>query len=84
MNDTKGIDHTVTKRKRTNNDLRNTTQKTKDRAPRTSLKIRGSIRVSSFCSTYGTRRVTLVTNPVMNEERTGLWIRQTEHIHGHL
>ena len=31
-------DNTMAKRKRTNNDLQNTTQKTKDRATRTSLK----------------------------------------------
>ena len=36
---------------------------------------------NSSCSTRGTRRVTLVTNPVeMSEERAGLSLRQTEHI----
>ena len=45
-------DNSMTKRKRTNNDLQNTTQKTTDRAT-------GS--VSSSCSTNGTRRVTLYT-----------------------
>jgi hypothetical protein len=57
------------KDKRTNNDLQqNITQKIKDRATQTPQKIgdgiRCSGRVSSSCSTCGTRRVTLVTNPV--------------------
>jgi hypothetical protein len=43
------------KNKRTNNDLQNTTQKTKDRAtrtpPKTGGKLRYSGRVSSSCST---------------------------------
>jgi hypothetical protein len=47
----------------TNNDLQTTTQTTKDRAPRTPLKTRGEHmcfgRVSSFCSTRDTRRVTV-------------------------
>jgi hypothetical protein len=38
--------------------------------------------VNSFCSTSGTHRGTLVTNLVMNEERTGE--RQVKHIDGHL
>jgi len=52
------------------------THKTKDRITRTPLKIGGerrcSGRVSSSCSTSGTRRVNLVTNPVIShdEERT--------------
>ena len=60
------------KNKRTNNDLQNTTQKTKDRTTRTPLKpggeLRCSGRVSSSCSISGTRRVTLVTNPVISQE----------------
>jgi hypothetical protein len=44
------------------------THKTKDRVTRTPLKIGGELRcswrVSSSCSTSGTRRVNLVTNPV--------------------
>jgi hypothetical protein len=52
------------KDKRTTNDLQNTTQKTKDRAP---LKTKGELRcygrVSTSCSTSGTHSVTLVTNP---------------------
>ena len=32
------VENTMIKRKRTNNDLQNITQKTKDRAPRTTLK----------------------------------------------
>jgi hypothetical protein len=58
--------------KRTNNDLQNITQKTKDRATRTPLKTMGELmcsrRVSSFCSTSGTRRATLVTNLVISHE----------------
>jgi hypothetical protein len=58
--------------KKTNNNLQNTTQKTKDRARQTSLKTRGeprgSRRVGSSCSTSGTRCITLVTNLVMSHE----------------
>jgi len=58
--------------KRTNNNLQNTTQKTKDRERRTPLKtgseFKCSGRVSSSYSTNGTRRVTLVTNPVIFHE----------------
>ena len=46
--------------------------KTKDRVTRISLKTGGELmcmgRVSSFCSTRGTRRVNLVTNPVISHE----------------
>jgi len=47
-------------------------------------KSRGAL--SSFYYTFGTCRVTLVTNRrwVKNEERVGLWLRQTEHFPGHL
>ena len=48
--------------KRTNNDLQNITQKTKDQVTQTPLKMKGELRcsgwVSSSCSTYGIRRVT--------------------------
>ena len=48
------------------------TYKTKDRVTRTPLKtgdeLRGSGRVSRSCSTSGTRRVNLVTNPVISDE----------------
>jgi hypothetical protein len=58
--------------KRTNNDLQNITHKTKDRVTRAPLKTGGELRfsrrVSSSCSTSGTRRVTLVTNPVTSHE----------------
>jgi hypothetical protein len=54
------------KDKRTNNDLQNSTHKTKDRVKRTPLKtggeLRRSVRVSSSCSTSGTHRVTLEKN----------------------
>jgi hypothetical protein len=40
----------------------------------------------SSCSTCVTRRVTLVTNPMIshNEERTELCLRKTEDIRGYL
>ena len=60
------MDNTMTKRKRTNNDLQKTTQKTKDWATWMPLKTwdehRWHRRVSSSCSTSGTRRVALVIN----------------------
>ena len=60
------------KDKKTNNDLQNITYKTKDRVTRTPLKPGGEFkcsgRVSSSCSTSGTRRVNLVTNPVTSHE----------------
>ena len=61
----KNRQHNVQKKKRktTNSDLQNTTQKTKDRATRSPLKSRRELkcsgRVSSFCSTGVTCRVTL-------------------------
>jgi hypothetical protein len=49
------------------------TYKTKDRVTRTTLKAGGELmssgRVSSSCSTSDTRRVNLVTNPVISHER---------------
>ena len=54
----------MSKRKMTNNDIQNT-HKTKDRVTRTPLKTGSELmlfgRVSSSCSTIGTRRVNLVT-----------------------
>jgi hypothetical protein len=61
-------DNTMAKRKMTNNDLQNTTDKTKGPATRTPLKSEGELMVSSSCSTSDTRRVTLVTKPVINQE----------------
>jgi hypothetical protein len=63
-------DHIMTK-KRTNNDPQNTTQET--RLSNMNLtKTRGELmcffRVSSSCSTSGTHRGTLVTNPVKNHQ----------------
>ena len=56
-----------------NNDLQNTTQKTKDRAARTRLKSGSELIcfewVSISCSTIGIRRVTLVINLVVSHER---------------
>jgi hypothetical protein len=52
--------------------LENSSYKTNDRVTRTPLKIGGELRcsgrVSSSCSTSGTRRVNLVTNPVISRE----------------
>ena len=60
------------KDKRTNNDRQSTKQKTKDRATRTPQKTEGELghsgRVGSSCSTSDTRRVTVVTNPVISCE----------------
>ena len=61
----------MAKRKRTNNDLQNTTQKTADGETRAPLKpgcamCLGS--ASSFCSTSGALRISLVTNPVICDE----------------
>jgi hypothetical protein len=48
------------------------TYKTKDRVTRTPVKTEGELmcsgRVSRSCSTSGTRRVNLVTNPVISGE----------------
>ena len=60
------------KKEKKNKDLQNTTPKTKDRATRTPLKTGGEFMcsgsVSSSCSTSGTRRVTVVTTPVISHE----------------
>ena len=65
-------DNTMAKRKGTNNDLQNTTQKTKDRTGRTPLKpgdeLRRSEWVSNSCSTMNTYYATLVTNPVLRHK----------------
>ena len=59
-------------KKKTNNDLQNTTQKTKERAQRASLKIEGELicsgKVNSSYSISDTRRVTPVTKPVIIHE----------------
>jgi len=61
------------KNKRTNYDLQNITQKTKDRATRTPLKTeverRYSGRVGSLSSTCGTRDAILVTNAKLMERK---------------
>jgi hypothetical protein len=58
--------------KRTNNDIQDTTLKTKERATQTPLKTGGELRfsrrVSSSCSTSATHCVTFVTNPVISHE----------------
>ena len=68
-------DKTMAKRKKdngTNNDLQNTTQKSKDRATRNPLKTGGELRcpemVNSSCSTSDTRHILLVTNTVISYE----------------
>ena len=68
----------VQKDKRTNNDLQKHAYKTKNWVTRThTTKNRGerrcSGRVSSSCSTSGTRRVNLVTNPVISREWGNDW-----------
>jgi hypothetical protein len=59
----KGTDNTMVKRKGTNHDLQNITEKPKDRAKRTQLKTGDELgcseRVSSSSSTFYTRRVTV-------------------------
>ena len=71
--------------KRTNNDLQNITQKTKDRVAQTPLtggELRCSGRVSSSRSTSGIHRVTLVTNLEISHERgkDREVLRQVDHI----
>ena len=67
-------DNTMAKRKVQKDKQRSTkhTYKTKDRVTRTPLKTGGELRcsgrVSSSCSTSGTRRVNLATNPVISHE----------------
>jgi len=77
---------TQKKDKRTNNDLQNTTHKTKDEAIRTLLKPGSTLRVGSSCFTCGTHRVTLVRNPVISHEwgNYRIVITTTEHILSHL
>jgi len=65
----------MTKRKKVQKDKQRSTKhtyKAKDRVTRTPLKTGGELRCSgresSSCSTSGTRRVNLVTNPVINRE----------------
>ena len=66
--------HIGQKKKEQKNKQRSTkhTHKTRDRVTRIPLKIGGELRcsgmVSSSCSTSGTRRVNLVTNPVISHE----------------
>jgi hypothetical protein len=65
----------MAKRKSTKGQTRSTkhTYKTKDRVTRTPLKSEGELRcsgrVGSSCSTSDTRRVNLVTTPVISHER---------------
>jgi hypothetical protein len=66
-------DNTMAKRKVQKDKQRSTkhTYKTKDRVTRTLVNIGGELmcsgRVSSSCSTSGTCRINLVTNPVISE-----------------
>ena len=85
------IDNIMAKRKRTNHDLQNTTRKTKNCATRISLKkgkgwkqvLRKGKQFLFHCwhSLYYS---CYKLSDVMNEERTGLWLHQKEHICGHL
>ena len=67
-------DNTMAKRKVQKDKQRSTkhTYKTKNRVTRTPVKTGGELRspgrVGSSCSTSGTRRVNLVTNPVISRE----------------
>ena len=69
--------------------IRITERKFKDWTTRTTLTTGGKFRcfgsVSNSCITCASR-VTLVTTPVIKkrEERTGLWILQTEYFRSHL
>ena len=70
-----GTDNTMGNRKRTNNDLQNTTLKTKDRATRTPLNT-----VDELRTTCGPRCVTLVlnliiTNYIINSCQNRYWLR---------
>ena len=66
------------------------THRTKYQVTRIPLKTGSELmcprKVSSSCSTSCTRRVNLVTNPVISSEWviTGKCLRQVEHLHGHL
>jgi hypothetical protein len=53
---------------------------------KTDDELRCSGRVSTSCSTSGSRRVYLATNPVISHEweKNRMWLRQTDHIRGHL
>ena len=62
------------KGKRTNSDLQNITHKPKDRVTRTRAELWCYGRARSFCCTSGTRRVNIVTNPVISLE----WGRDQE------
>ena len=68
-------DNTMAKRESTKGQtmIYKHTYKTKDRVTRTPLKtggvLRCSERISSSCFTSGTRRVNIVTNPVISHER---------------
>ena len=58
------------------------THKTKDRVTRTPLKTGGELRcsgrVSSSCYTSDTRRVALVTNPVISHDKRNITIRASQ------
>jgi hypothetical protein len=71
----RGIYITMAKRKKVQKDKQRSTKHTyitKDRVTRTPLKTGGELslsgRVTSSCSTSGTRHVNLVTNPVISRE----------------
>jgi hypothetical protein len=68
----------MAKIKSTNNDLQNTTQKTKDRAKRTPQNTTGELRVSgrvcSSCSIAVLHFIVKVESPTLNKSRTLKWV----------
>ena len=74
------------KGKRTDNDLKNTINETKDGTTGIPLNTRVELwcsgRVGSSCSTYEFRRITLVTMPGISHKSGKDW--QGEHIRDHL
>ena len=81
------IDNDITYRQRTNNYLQNTTQEAKDWVTQKAEdELVFSGRIISSCSISGIHRVTFVTNSAPRHEwwRTGLQLRQTDHIPSHL
>ena len=76
----------MAKRKSTNNDLQNITQKTRDRVTRTTLKTGGESRcprrLSSSCSTCGTRcqkqqAINLCLQELLQQSPVALWMLAT-------
>ena len=81
---TTGMQRQKKRKTRAKNEIQKTTQKTKDEATRTSLKM--NVRVGSVSCTIRSRRVILVykNGDAMNDGRTDKCLRQVEHIRCHL